>query len=287
MRALYFKGGKMPEPITTVGLGAVVAYLSKDGLNKMLGPTADYLGDSLRDFAQKRTENVGKIFGNAESKLGNKLDQPGQVPPKVLKTIINEGSYSDDEIAIEYFGGILASSRTEQGRDDRGARIGKVLDGLSIYQIRTHYIVYSLVRKLFKESGYLFNMDDRPRMQIFIPWGIYCDAMEFDQKEMEQVTSILNHSFFGLNTDNLIETFQYGPKEHINNHCPEAQSDGILVFPSAFGAELYLWGYGFGEKDLSYVLNDDAFEDMAGIPLVEDGVIPADKKHNKSKQKDA
>src|SRR5690625_1838561 len=190
----------MPEPLTTVGLGSVIAYLSKDGLNKMLGPTADYLGESIRDFAQKRAENIGKIFGNAESKLGPKLEQPGQVPPKVLKTIINEGSYSDDEIAVEYFGGILASSRTEQGRDDRGARIGKTLDGLSIYQIRSHYIIYSLVRKLFKDSGYLFNMEDRPRMQIFIPWNAYIPSMEFDQKEMSQLVSIVNHAFFGLST---------------------------------------------------------------------------------------
>ena len=277
----------MPEPITTVGIGAVIAYLSKDGLNKMLGPTADYLGESLRDFAQRRAENVGKIFGKAESKLGPKLEQPGQVPPKVLKTIINEGSYSDDEIAVEYFGGILASSRTEQGRDDRGARIGKILDALSIYQIRTHYIVYSLIRKLFKDSGYLFNMEDRPKMEIFIPWSAYIGSMEFDQTEMEQLWSIVNHALFGLNTDDLIESFQYGPEERIKQRCPEATGGGILVRPSAFGAELYLWGYGLGNKDLSYILNDQAFEDFTGITLLEEGVLTVDKQHNKQTQADA
>lgn len=273
----------MPEPITTVGLGAIIAYLSKDGLNKMLGPTADYLGESLKDFAQKRAENVGKIFNNAEAKLGKKIEQSGQVPPKVLRTIINEGSYADSEIAVEYFGGILASSRTEQGRDDRGARIAKTLDGLSTYQIRSHYIVYSLIRKLFKDSGYNFNMDDRPRMQIFIPWASYIRAMEFDEKELSQLVSIVNNTFFGLNTDDLIETFQYGPKDHVQKYCPEATDGGIIVSPSAFGAELYLWGYGFGDKDLSYILNDSEFEDMRGVPLIQDGVIASDKKHNEKK----
>ncbi len=274
----------MPEPITTVGLGAVAAYLGKDGLNKMLGPTADYLGESLRDFAQKRAQNVGKIFGNAEKKLGQKIEQPGQVPPKVLKTIINEGSYSDDEIAVEYFGGILASSRTEQGRDDRGARIGKILDGLSVYQIRTHYIVYTLVRKIFKDSGYKFNQDDRPRMQIFIPWDSHIGAMEFSQSEMNQLTSIVNHSFFGLNTDDLIETFQYGPEEHMKKHCAEINDGGIIVSPSAFGAELYLWGYGQGDKDLAFILNDEEFTDMQGLPVIMKDVIPSDKQHNNSMQ---
>ena len=118
-------------------------------------------------------------------------------------------------------------------------------------------------------------------MNIFIPWNVYCQSMEFDQKEMGQLTPILNHAFFGLDTDNLIETFMYGPEETIRKQCPEAQGDGILVSPSALGAELYLWGYGLGDKNLSYLLNDDAFEDIAGIPINEHGVIPADKKHNK------
>ena len=66
-------------------------------------------------------------------KLGDKLDRPGQVPPKALKTIVNAGSYFDDAIAVEYIGGVLASSRTEVGRDDRGSRIAKMIDSLSVF----------------------------------------------------------------------------------------------------------------------------------------------------------
>ena len=116
--------------IITVGVGAIAAYLGKDGVQKILGPTADYLGEELKAFTQRRVENTAKIFLNAKKKLGPRLDSPGQVPPKVLKTVINEGSYSEDPIALEYFGGVLASSRTEIGRDDRGARIIKTLDNL-------------------------------------------------------------------------------------------------------------------------------------------------------------
>jgi len=48
----------MPEPLTTVGLG-IAAYLGKDGIQKLLGPTADYLGQGLRDFTQKRAHTIG------------------------------------------------------------------------------------------------------------------------------------------------------------------------------------------------------------------------------------
>lgn len=77
----------MPEPITTVGLGAIAAYLGKDGLSKILGPTAEYLGGELKEFTKKRITNVGNIFSNAERKLGGKVNQPGSVSPKVLKPL--------------------------------------------------------------------------------------------------------------------------------------------------------------------------------------------------------
>ena len=81
----------MTEPLTTVGLGAVAAYLSRDGIQRLLGPTADYLGQGLRDFTQKRVQTIGEIFQKAESKLGAKLDTPGEVSPKVLKAVLDDG----------------------------------------------------------------------------------------------------------------------------------------------------------------------------------------------------
>ena len=42
------------------GLGEIVY--------KLLGPTAEYLGDELKTFTQKRIENRDKIFANAVEK---------------------------------------------------------------------------------------------------------------------------------------------------------------------------------------------------------------------------
>jgi hypothetical protein len=41
--------------------------------------------------------------------------------PKVIKAILDDGSFCDDELTASYFGGVLASSKTEVGCDDRGA----------------------------------------------------------------------------------------------------------------------------------------------------------------------
>lgn len=257
----------MPEPLTTVGLGAVAAYLGKDGLEKLLGPTADYLGQGLRDFTQKRAETISQIFQSAESKLGEKLDIPGEVPPKVLKAILNEGSFSTDSLAVEYLGGILASSRTECGRDDRGARIAKVMDALSTYQLRAHYLIYSTVRSLFLGKGLSLNMEGRPLMQIFLPFSGFFDAMDFSNAELEQLSSILGHIFFGLHGDNLLEgTWQYGKKDSIRKLFAGATEDGIVCQPSALGGELFLWAFGQADKPLDYLFSPEFLLSVEGLP---------------------
>lgn len=257
----------MPEPITTVGLGAIAAYLGKDGLQKILGPTADYLGHGLRDFTQRRIENIGQIFHNAETKLGDKVNSKGEVPPKVLKAVLDEGSFSPDRLAVEYFGGILASSRSEQGRDDRGARIAKILDSLSTYQLRSHYLIYSSVRALFSGCNIPFNMEGRPKMQIFVPFSGYFSAMDFNQTEMDQIGQILNHVFFGLRGDSLIEdNWQYGPKDSIAKIYAGATDGGIVIQPSALGAELFLWAFGYAEKSLEYIFDSSFSAAIEGVP---------------------
>ena len=172
------------EPVTTVGLSAIAAYLAKDGVAKLLGPTADYLGGGLRDITQRRFENIGKVLSNAYKKVGSQLEKPGQVPPRILKAVINEASYCEDPLVLEYFGGVLASSRTESGRDDRGVRLAKVVDNLSAYQIRTHYLLYSTIATLFPSSGKRFDTSDtRMQLQVFLPLQGYAESMMFSQEE--------------------------------------------------------------------------------------------------------
>lgn len=256
----------MPEPVTTVGLSALAAYLGKDGIQKLLGPTADYLGQGLRDFTQRRIETIGKIFTVAEVRLGAKLDTPGEVPPKVLKAVLDEGSFSNNDLAVEYLGGILASSRTEQGRDDRGARIAKIVDSLSNYQLRCHYLVYSTIRALFMGKGLSMKMSDRPKMQIFIPFSGFLAAMDFSQVEMGQITSLLSHIFFGLHGDNLLEGhWQYGDKENMVKIFAEAQEGGIICQPSALGTEIFLWAFGQADKDLDYIFKAEFNPTVSGF----------------------
>jgi hypothetical protein len=257
----------MVEPVTTVGLGAIAAYLGKDGLQKLLGPTADYLGGGLKDFTQRRIETIGRVFQNATKKLGKRIDKPGEVPPKILKSIVDDGSYSNDELAVEYLGGILASSRSEQGRDDRGARMSKMVDSLSTYQLRTHYLIYSTVRTLFRDKSLILDPEGRARMQIFLPISGYAAAMEFSREEQKKFNALATHVFFGLSADCLIETeWWIAHHQDLKKRFAGAAEDGILCAPSAPGAELFLWAFGISDQPEDYIF-DPAFDcTIGGLP---------------------
>ena len=264
----------MSEPITTVGVGVIAAYLGKDVTNKLLGPTADYLGGELKSFARRRVENVRNIFSNAVSKLADRINSPGQVPPKVLKAIIDDGSYAEDPVALEYFGGVLASSRTEVGRDDRGARLVRLTDSLSAYQIRTHYILYSTIAQLFSNAGKRFGLSsDRAEMQVFLPIEGYSDSMEFSQVEFNNL-QIMDHIWHGLFSENLIEDrWQFDKKESLRKIARNVQDDGIICQPSASGAELFLWAFGHGDKPLDFMLSGYLNTEIANLPNIVPGAM--------------
>jgi hypothetical protein len=257
----------MVEPVTTVGLGAIAAYLSKDGVAKLLGPTADYLGGGLRDFAKERIDNIGKIFESAGKKLGPKLEIPGQVPPKVLKTIMNEGSYADNNIATEYFGGILASARTEHGRDDRSARIARTLDSLTTYQLRAHYLIYASIRKIFLDNRLSLNREGREKMRVFIPLSDYITAMDFNEDELAQFNQLLSHVFFGLVNESLIDSnMNYGPQESMVESFSGAGDAGIICGPSVQGAELFMSAFGYATLPLESIFDKNLVFEIDGVP---------------------
>jgi len=228
-------------------------------VEKMLGPTAEYIGVGIRNWTERRVNNVANIFVKAREKLGSRIEEPGAIPPRVLKEILDEGSFCDDPLTAEYFGGVLASSRSNVSRDDRGASWSSLVARLSTYQIRSHFLVYRAIYDRFRGQDFQFNMDDRKELTVFLPYSSYFRSMEFSKTEMSQIVSLLNHSFFGLTKEDLIETFVYGKgndlKKLIGSDLEPPEEGGIWVTPSALGVELFLWVHGQGNLALSALLH--------------------------------
>ncbi len=96
-------------------------------VEKLLGPTTEYLGEGLKNWTARRMENVSRVFSNASRRLGSKIDEPGAIPPKVLKEVLDGASFCDDENAAEDF-----------PRDERGSLAAEALCCLQWLEVR-HY----------------------------------------------------------------------------------------------------------------------------------------------------
>lgn len=56
---------------------------------RVLGPTADYLGEGLQGWTERRRRNVERIIGKADALLVDEQRARGSVPPKVLKARVS------------------------------------------------------------------------------------------------------------------------------------------------------------------------------------------------------
>src|ERR1043165_273309 len=219
-------------------------------VEKLLGPTADYIGSGLKNWTEKRVNNVSRIFNNAAKKLGDEIEKEGSVPPKVLKGILDNGSFCDDELTAEYFGGVLASSRTGVSRDDRGASYITLLSRLSTYQIRAHYCFYHIFKETFdgmrSKAGSITHKEGRKDFEVAIPVSIYETFMGFIDGENGDL--IVAHIISGLYKELLIdEWFGIGTGRFVRHRLgpTEFYHELVLsVIPTLSGIELFLWAHG-------------------------------------------
>jgi hypothetical protein len=253
---------------------ALYGWLGKDMVPKLLGPTADYLGAGLKNITQRRMEAMGKIFESAVKRLGSKVEEPGVVPPKVLKEVLTEGSYATEALAIEYFGGVLASSRTSSGRDDRGARLAKMVANLSTYQLRAHYLIYSSIRAAYySQTKTLAGHQDRRALGIYVPIDQFQEAMELTIEE--NTGELFLHIMHGLHTDGLIESnWVYAADDSLSKSVAGATGPGFVCSPSSLGAEMFIWAFGYGGKPVEIMLAPGFDFAVSGFPLGVQGVIP-------------
>lgn len=239
-------------------IGSGLALLgSAKVIEKLLGPTADYIGTGLKDWAARSLRNLRSIFDRASELLGDKLETPGGISPRVLKEVLAEGAFCEDGLWADYFGGVLASSRSENGRDDRGARFAALIANLSTYQLRLHFVIYKLIKEVFQGTDHLpTDTEGRRKLTLFIPREAFDVGMELGPAENGDL--ITQHTLVGLAAVGLISnSYVNGSQSELLPFFPDAPAGGILVQPSMLGFELLLWAYGLGNVHVVRFLHPD------------------------------
>lgn len=175
----------------------------------------------------------------------------------MIKSVLDDAPFCEDELMAEYIGGVLASSWSGQTRDDRGVALLATIRRLSVYSLRTHYICYGVFDQLCR-SVRKFAIG--PDQGIFIRWAEYSKAMDFSDEE--DGWGACSHSVIALEREELAEmpfegTAGYFKRIQIasrsggevavgKNGMKLLRKHGGLTFiPTVLGAELFLWAHGF------------------------------------------
>lgn len=206
----------------------------------------NYFGEDINNWPIERLRNLSEIIKNSNRKEENfKTEQNGKLPPKTVKILLKDATWCSDEVQYEYFGGVLATSKTLVDRDDRGHYYSQIINNLSTYQLRGHFLFYHLLRNNYLNDRKNIN-DSRVsvKMKIYLPMKTYYDAFVFSEQEIRDENNILSHIMFGLRKENLLDHISWG--HNCKTLYSKAEKNGIIFSPTRLGIELFMWAQGYG-----------------------------------------
>jgi hypothetical protein len=242
----------MVEPVTT---GAVVA--AGWTAQKLLGKTFDIVGDDLAKLYEKVRN---KIFDNAAKKISD-INSDEQTNLRVTRDVLWNGSFADDPICTEYFGGILASSRSEEGKDDMGVFYLDVIKSLPSDHLRMHYIIYRSLNKLLIANDQKKSLNPGQENELNNEKLFFAFSQNFENQFGNVDFVAILH---GLIAKNIIGGFK------VQNYESE---DKKLTFyyceiaPKPLGVQLFAIANNQFQNWRQFSLHD--FEDFEGISLPE------------------
>jgi hypothetical protein len=268
--------------LESIGTGLTIlgaSQVTKDSVQRILAPTADYIGAGLLT-STKASVNLARVLAHAAKRLGRRRNDAGSIPPRVLKSVLDEAPFIEDELTAAYYGGILAAAWSDQPQDDRAMAHLATINRLSNYSIKLHCLVYHSLYRLHQVAG------EGERFGIFVPMTSYHSWVGFDDSEDQM--RCLAHSVVNLEREDLAQFPMTGNARWLADtklsrklrrsgwEWPEG--GGILASPTVLGGELFLWAHGyrdyyiydlFDTPDLSFGIEGAPIpDDATPVPIV-------------------
>jgi hypothetical protein len=124
---------------------------------RLLGPTFDEIGADLQTLYKKGRD---RLINRSIGKIGqdNVASDNLKANLRVTRDVFWNGIYNDELICAEYFSGVLAQSRTADGKDDRGVFYLDIIKSLSSNQLLAHWLIYSSGNRLLVDKGLTINV---------------------------------------------------------------------------------------------------------------------------------
>lgn len=209
-------------PIQEIWSAWTALYLWK----KLLWPTIEQIWDDFKKLYEKWRDFIIK---KATSKVKN-MDSQEMTNFRVTKEVFWNWSFTDEAICAEYFGWILASSRTVDGKDDSGIYYLDIIKWLSSKQLHLHYILYRSLEKL------LLQNTEKQKINLWQNTEIQSLKVYFSYIELQEIWLNVDLDFEALFRKWLIT--EYKSDAH---KIDEKENIPYCMFaPTTLGVQLYM-----------------------------------------------
>lgn len=160
------------EFVVATGAAGGVAYVAKS----LFGPTLNQMGTDLNKVYEVGRD---KLIEKAAKKV---LDPNDGAKPnlRVARDVIWNGAVTEDEVCAEYFGGVLASSRSSDGKDDSALIYVDCIKALSSKQLHLHFVIYNSLHKMLIENGGKINPGLSDEISAKKVWFSFNEVYKWD-----------------------------------------------------------------------------------------------------------
>lgn len=211
--------------VTKAAMDAAGAFLSRICL-----PAAEEIGFMLRDKVSNwRAKNALAVVANAEKKLReNRHFLELQAHPRMVIASIEHGSWTDDDIVQDMWGGLLAASCTKDGKDE------------------SNLIFINLLSQINATEAMIFRYACETAKKEKSPAGwIHAQVITMELTELQKLTAILDVHRLDRELDHLraLNLLDGGFAPH---------STAAQFMPTPLGLHLYVRCQGYNGSPIEY-----------------------------------
>lgn len=170
-------------------------------------------------------------------------EKKGAIPNNVVRKIISKSFDTHDDLMQKYLAGLLSSSMTDEGDDDRAVTLFSTIEDMSKYELRIHYLLFLSVKHFYSDAKSNLG-DETDQYGIFIPQSILLKHIGLT--ESDEAKDIISFCVQSLVRRGLISPNKSLAKKGLinQNYDLDVTEDGLLFRPTLFGACLFVWAMG-------------------------------------------
>lgn len=221
---------------------------------KLLGKTFDIVSNDIANLYEK---GRNKIIERAAKKIKDENDGRS-ANLRVARDVFFNGSFTDESICAEYFGGILASSRSDDGKDDTGVYYVDLIKSLSSNQLKLHYLIYLSFNKYFVSDKLKSKINPGQESELST------EKLFLSTNELLQITNEddIGRDLHAIHAKGLIGHFQ--TENHLLKNGETVPY--LSVLPTSLGVQLYATAYNRLNEWRNFAITDFGNFDSISLP---------------------